>query len=388
MQSRLVAALLLVCLCGPAVAGDDVTALLKEIRSVGKQGQGSPAARAAWLKLVDRGPAVLPHILEAMDTPDTVAANWLRTAFDQIVETEQKAGGKRIDLDALLAFVKDARHQGRARRLGLEVVEELRPGTQAALVAGWLEDPEFRYEAVAAVLKEGAALGKGGKKEQAVAVYRKGFAAVRDVGQSKQLAARLKELGVSVSVADHLGFFRDWYVIGPFDANNMQGFKTVYPPEEKVDLAAEPDGKAGKVRWKRFQVPEPGLAADEIRYCLVNLREPLGTHHDVVAYAYTEFRLPAAVEAELRGAADDNFTIWVNGKRAFGFEEYRNGVRVDRHRFRVKLVGGVNTLLVKICQAPLDPTNPEPNWEFLLRLVDDTGKGIERQTALPEEKKE
>jgi hypothetical protein len=387
MPSRLLTVLLLVGLSVPALAGgDDVSALLKEMRSVGKQGQGSPAARVAWGKLVDRGPAVLPRILEAMDTPDTVAANWVRTAFDEIVEREQKAGGKRIDVEALLAFVKDARHQGRARRLALEVVEESRPGTQAALLAGWLEDPEFRYEAIAAVLKEGAALAKEGKKGEAAAVYRKGLAAVRDVGQAKQLAAGLKELGVTVSVADHLGFFRDWYVIGPFDARNMQGFKTVYPPEEKVDLAAEMDGKAGKVRWKRFQVPEPGPAADEIRYCLVNLREPLGTHHDAVAYAYTEFRLPKAVEAEFRGAADDNFTIWVNGKRAFGFEEYRNGVRVDRHRFRVKLAAGVNTLLVKICQAPLDPTNPEPNWEFLLRLVDDTGKGIDRETALKEEK--
>jgi hypothetical protein len=386
MPCRLLAVLLLLALTLPAVAGDDVSALLKELRSVGKRGQGSPAARAAWGKLVAQGPAVLPRLLEAMDTPDTVAANWLRTAFDEIVAAEQKAGGKHIDADALLAFVKDARHQGRARRLALDVVEELRPGTQAALVAGWLDDPEFRYEAVAAVLKEGTALAREGKKEQAAAVYRKGFAAARDVGQAKQLAARLKELGVTVSVTGHLGFFRDWYVIGPFDANNMQGFKTVYPPEEKVDLAAEYDGKAGKVRWKRFTVPEPGPAADEIRYCLVNLREPLGTHHDAVAYAYTEFRLPKAAEAEFRGAADDNFTIWVNGERAFGFEEYRNGVRVDRHRFRVKLAAGVNRLLVKICQAPLDPTNPEPNWEFLLRLVDDTGKGLAREPALKEEK--
>jgi hypothetical protein len=98
--------------------------------------------------------------------------------------------------------------------------------------------------------------------------------------------------------------------------------------------------------------------------------------------------MPAAVEAEFRGAADDNFTVWVNGKRTFGLEEWRNGVRLDRHRFRVKLAAGVNTLLVKVCQAPIDPTSPEPNWEFLLRLVDDTGKGTDRETALKEEKKD
>src|SRR5262245_47448353 len=101
MPSRLLTALLLVGLSVPVLAADDdVSALLKVMRSVGQQGQGSAATRVAWGKLVDRGPAVLPRILEAMDTPDTVAANWLRTAFDQIVETERKAGGKHIDTDA------------------------------------------------------------------------------------------------------------------------------------------------------------------------------------------------------------------------------------------------------------------------------------------------
>ena len=57
-------------------------------------------------------------------------------------------------------------------------------------------------------------------------------------------------------------------------------------------------------------------------------------------------------------------------------------VGVLAYRFRVPLRAGVNTVLVKVCQAPLDQTSPEPNWEFLLRVVDDTGKGIAMSTAL------
>ena len=44
------------------------------------------------------------------------------------------------------------------------------------------------------------------------------------------------------------------------------------------------------------------------------------------------------------------------------FAKYRN------------LKEGKNTVLVKICQSPAP--NPEPNWEFFLRVVDATGKGI------------
>src|SRR5215469_18385145 len=83
----------------PAAADDEMARLLKQVRAVGPEGAGSPPARAAWERLVARGPAVLPALLEAMDTPDTVAANWLRTAFDRIVDA---AGGKGIDADALL----------------------------------------------------------------------------------------------------------------------------------------------------------------------------------------------------------------------------------------------------------------------------------------------
>jgi hypothetical protein len=368
-------------------AADDAD-LVRDLRAVGPQGAGSAAARAAWDKLVARGPAVLPRLLEAMDTHDPVAANWLRTAFDRIADAGLRDGGKGIDADALLAFVEDPKHQGRARRLALDVVERLRPGTTGRLVAGWLDDPEFRYEAVAGVLKQADTLAKWGEKDRAVAEYRRAFAASRDMGQAAAIAGRLREQGVTVSVFDHLGFLRDWYVVGPFDAGGMKGFGTVYPPEGKVDLDAEYAGKGDrKIRWQRYRVAEPApAAAAEFRSALVNLDKALGTTYDAVAYAYTAIRVPRDGEAEFRGAADDNFTVWVNGRRAFGFEEYRNGVRLDRHRFKVPLHAGVNTVLVKVCQAPIDPTSNEPNWEFVLRVVDATGQGVEMESALPAEK--
>jgi len=56
--------------------------------------------------------------------------------------------------------------------------------------------------------------------------------------------------------------------------------------------------------------------------------------------------------------------------------------RLDRHRFRVSLKAGVNTVLLKVCQAPYDPDNTAPNWEFLLRITDLTGRGVTFPTAL------
>ena len=49
----------------------------------------------------------------------------------------------------------------------------LRPGTTAKLLPGWLEDPEFRFEAVAALLDEAGKLAKTSGTERAAAAYRK-----------------------------------------------------------------------------------------------------------------------------------------------------------------------------------------------------------------------
>ncbi len=367
--------------CAPLVAAGQAQAdVAQDVQAVVTQGRGTAAGRAAWERLAAGGPEVLLSLLRGMDTRATASANWLRTAFDRVLDRALRAGGKGIDTDRLLAFAKDVRQSGRARRLALGAVERIRPGTGKRLLPGWLEDPEFRYEAVALALEQAARLAKSGDRERAIAGFRKALDASRDQDQARAAAGGLLDLGVRASVAEHMGFLTDWYLIGPFDAKGMKGFTTRYPPEKGIDLKVEYAGKSGKVRWIPYRVREPSPKAGGRHVALVDLRAPdaLGEADDAVGYAYTEFTVPKARAVEFRGSADDNFTVWVNGAKVFGFEEYRNGVRLDRHRFRVPLRAGRNTVLVKVCQA-----NPEPNWEFFLRVVDETGKGIPLRTGLP-----
>ena len=51
----------------------------------------------------------------------------------------------------------------------------------------------------------------------------------------------------------------DWYLIGPFDGKGQKGFTLTYPPEKGVDLSAEYDGQARKLRWRRYKVSEPPM---------------------------------------------------------------------------------------------------------------------------------
>src|SRR5437867_315138 len=83
-----------------------------DIQIVAKQGRGTAEGRAAWDRLCQGGPELLLPLLGAMDTTDTVAANWLRTAFDHIADRELAKKGK-IDADALLQFAGDPKRNGR-----------------------------------------------------------------------------------------------------------------------------------------------------------------------------------------------------------------------------------------------------------------------------------
>jgi hypothetical protein len=335
----------------------------------------SPAERrGAWDRLARGGPDAIVPLLHAIPVGDTATANWLRTALDQVLARTLK---ERLPVGELLTLARDAKAAGRARRFALEIVEEQRPGMSAKLFLDWLDDPEFRYEAVAATIDAGQANFKAGDRAGALTQFQRAFEASREIDQARLAAKSLAGLGTKVSIPEHLGCFRDWYVIGPFDARGMKGFTLRYPPEDHVDLAAELDGQKGKVRWKRLTAPELTSGRHVV---LVDLRDraALGDADDAVGFAYTELAVEREQDVEFRGAADDNFTVYVNGQRVFGFEEYRNGVRHDRHRFPVHLKAGKNRVLVKVCQ-----TNPEPNWEFLLRAVDRTGKGIVMRSLLP-----
>ena len=122
------------------------------------------------------------------------------------------------------------------------------PGTSEKLYAEWLDDPEFRQEAVALVL------ARARQSPDALPLYRLAFDKSRDILQAREAAVGLEASGVKVSVGEHLGFLMDWYLVGPFDGKGQKGVHLTYPPEKSVDLAAESPRVA-------FEVAEHGRIA-------------------------------------------------------------------------------------------------------------------------------
>ena len=305
---RTFAVLLVAVAAMPSSAGDDVTDLLKQVRSVGPQGAGSPAARAAWDRLVARGPAVLPALLEAMDTPDTVAANWLRTAFDRIVD---QAAGKGIDADALLRFARESQRQGRARRLALEVVEELRPGTRAGCYApgrttpNSATTPSSKHWPISTATRNCPAVRR-------VATLRDLFAVTRRPAPVPAVAGKLKELGARRSA---------WPIISASCATGtssapsmpavMKGFKHRLSSRREGRSRRRYDCPARARRWLET-LPSPRSTTGTARRPGQPARAAR-RRRGRGGLRLHAFTVAEAREVEFRGAADDNLSVWVNG---------------------------------------------------------------------------
>ncbi|MFO0876884.1 MAG: hypothetical protein U0840_05880 [Gemmataceae bacterium] len=347
----------------------DATEPISQLLQVGPDAAEAVKARSAVNSLVKVGPKALPAILAAVPERDVVKANWLRAAFERIV-AEAAVGKQPLPVDDLLAFARDDRRTGRARRLALEAVEKVKPGTTARLLDGWLADPEFSGDAVAVRTEKAAALEKE-NKEGAIKLYREAFDASLDFQQSLALAFSLKALEVSVDPLPRLGVVRDWMVLGPFDDSDEKGYAKAYPPEKHIDLMASYGGKSGKVAWKKFTSEAPDGRVD--------LGKAVGKEEGAVAYAHAVLHSPREQVVEVRAGGDDNLAVWVNGKKVIDHPTYRSHLRIDWHRARVRLSAGENAVLVKVCQcpAPKEKAPGPPNkWEFHLRVVDAEGRGV------------
>ena len=354
----------------------ELASSLQILRTVGAEGRDNAKATQAWKNISSASAEAIPTILEGMDGANELGLNWLRGAVDTIA-TRSTAQHKPLPLDALQTFLRNRQHHPRARRLAYELIASSRPEAVAGLLDGMLDDPapELRRDAVDRLITQVAALSKTGQTNEANRQLQSALAAARDVDQIESISKSLREAGKKVDLPALFGWLTQWKVIGPFDNSTNAGFDRVYPPEEKIDLAAEYDGKTGKVRWQDLVTTND--------YGLVDLNKPCGALKSVAGYAYTIFHAQRSGPVELRLGSKNGWKIWLNGKFIFGRDEYHRGAEIDQYRLPVQVQSGRNTILVKLTQNEMveDWTK---EWEFQLRVTDTPGNPIRSsQPAFP-----
>jgi hypothetical protein len=139
-----------------------------------------------------------------------------------------------------------------------------------------------------------------------------------------------------------------WYYIGPFDSTNKQGFKTVYPPEQDIDVRKSYPGKGGQtVRWKEFTGFAPGRVMDLKKF---------PQNEDACIYLYHPITVRQKVDLPLSLGSDDTLTVWLGGQQLLA-KDVTRGAAPDQDFVTLPLRAGKNQLLVKVC-------NDKAEWGF------------------------
>lgn len=337
---------------GAAEVSPKVADAIKAIRSVGPEGAGSAAAAAGWKTLADAGAPALIPTLTAFDGATPLAANWLRSAVDAIVETEADAGRKLSAAD-LRSFAVTRERDAAARRIAFELLEQVDKAAADALLPEFVNDPspELRHDAVAARLKEVAPWANTTRLTKALSDL---FAVARDKAQVEEIAKRLKDLGVEVNVTKHFGYVTEWSVSEKFDNKGKKGFAVAYPPETNAD----------RTGWKYAQSSDT--------YGSLDLNAAVADEKDVLAYASATVVADEETKCQVRLASKNAIKVFVNGELVYFRDEYHTGRKLDQHVANITLKKGANELLVKVCQNDRAASWMK-QWEFAARLCDTTG---------------
>ncbi len=353
--------------------GADLSGPIADIRSVGAEGSGNAAASSAWRTLAAADVASLPAILKAMDGANDLAANWLRSAIETITDRELKAGG-RLPGPELKSFLLDTQHHSRARRLAFELLARVDPEGAEKLLAGMTNDPspELRRGAVDKIIQ--TAVQALADKPRATDLFQQSLLLARDVDQVDGIIKQLRTLGQTVDLPKVFGFITHWSVLGPFDNTGRKGFVAVYPPEEKIDLDGEVEGKQGRVRWKTFD------STDERGN--ISMNKPLGSLKNAAAYALAEFYSDQPRTVEFRLGSENSWKLWLNGQYLFGQDEYHRYKAIDQYRFAGQFRAGKNLILVKVCQNE-QMEDWADGWDFQLRICDSLGTPIHSTPSQP-----
>ncbi|MGZ5488204.1 MAG: glycoside hydrolase family 172 protein [Candidatus Aminicenantales bacterium] len=161
-------------------------------------------------------------------------------------------------------------------------------------------------------------------------------------------------------------FIRDWNLVGPFNAADMDDLQTVYPPETEMSPAKNYKGKNGaSVGWRTFKADASGY---------VRLDDLIRPNEQAIVYGLAYVFSPDDRTASLLLGSDDGVRVWVNGVLVHTNPAYR-AAEPDLDRVSVRLVKGWNRVLVKDLQGA-------GGWGFYLRLADP--EGVLRYALKPE----
>jgi len=154
------------------------------------------------------------------------------------------------------------------------------------------------------------------------------FASMRD--------ASLKAAGLYPKTELMVG---PWYVLGPYARDGSSSV-----PLHDIDITTKIKTNAGVGGWTA--VKGWGDTSQPL-----DLAPLVAAKENVSAYLFRNFQAPGQTSVEFAVSADDDFTVWLNGREIFPRAEDGTNAAFGKHRKRVTLRKGENELIIRVGQA-------------------------------------
>ncbi len=153
-----------------------------------------------------------------------------------------------------------------------------------------------------------------------------------------RLYDRYGRFAEAAELARSLGNISEWQLMGALDNDQGKGFLTVYPPEQKIDLAAELPGPLVPLHWRKVE--------RLTRLGVVPLASLLWPHEFAVAYLATWVHSDRERAVQLRITSSSPTRAFVNDGLVLSEEQVAGG-DFDNLIAPVALHAGWNQILIK-----------------------------------------
>ncbi len=182
-------------------------------------------------------------------------------------------------------------------------------------------------------------------------------------------AARLRAIGLQGEEPEIPGVPPAWHIAFPFDAADSPGLDSLFPPDERIDLAAAYQGKDGaEVSWEHAQT-NTGVVS------YFGCTSPSVRGDNTVVFAVCSVSSPIEQDVQLRLGSSGDTLVRINGRVVMKYVGER-GVHMDENIAYATLPAGRSEIVVKAY-------NKSGGWGFALRLADVDGRPLEGVTFSP-----
>ncbi|MFT5303879.1 MAG: hypothetical protein ACI814_004701 [Mariniblastus sp.] len=350
-------------------AEDSLSEALEAVLAVAPNGSGHESAVKAMKTINAASADQIPSILKAMDGANKISLNWLRSAVVSISSRSESLPNAEIR-----AYFDDQSHGAMGRLLAFDLLTDGNQELADRMIANLTDDPSLplRRKAIGALIKH----SDSASPSESLGMLSQAMTKARDVAQIQMIAGKLNDLGLQVDLQKQMGFIGTWHIVGSFDNKDMAGFDVAYGPEKsvyKIDLTATyQDLNGDDATWKEVTTGHETGSVD--------LNSMIGKVKGATVYAVGKFNSPENRTAEIRIGSANATKIWLNGTLVMSNEIYHNSNSIDKFIGTVELQKGDNQILIKVCQNEQTESWAQ-DWQYQLRICDETGKPISAPTA-------